>query len=199
MNFSNKDWLKFALDLYEKTRDMGFMNGIDKNGLESLIDMAGKLNFSGPWPAQPGKGGKIQQEAAPAEQEKAENEAFWQQKSHPFYGGKQPAQTKSGRNIPVSVFETAGEVSIHIVLPELASRNDLALFISPEALELSGTMVCGGTAGGDKRTENFHKTVRLPAPVDPSGAAAVYRNGTMYVRAPKKNFFSPQKIEVRFE
>ena len=200
MDLNNKDWLKFALDLYEKTKEMGLINNWDKGGLESLIETAGRFNSTGPGPTQPSKGGKIQQESELTDQEKAENEAFWQQESGSPHGITFGAgATNSGHDPPISVYESAREVSVHVILHGIASRDDLVLLLSHEALELSGTRIVGGFSGGDKRNEKFHRIVRLPAPVDPSGATAIYRNGFLYMNAPKKNRLSPLKIEVKFE
>lgn len=200
MNFQNKDWLKFALELYEKTKDMGFTNNWDKGGLESLIDVANKFTSTGPSHTQPDKGEIIQQEASVTDQEKVENEVFWQQESGPVNSGTfESGETKSGYNTPVSVHETTNEISIHVILPGIASRDDLNLLLSHEALELSGTRTDVGFSGGNKGTENFYKKVRLPALVDPSGATATYHNGFLYIRIPKENRLSPLKIKVKFE
>ncbi len=200
MNFQNKDWLKFALELYEKTKDMGFTNDLNKGGLESLIDVANKFTSTGFSHTQPDKGEKIQQEAGFTDQEKVESEVFWQQESGPVHSGTfESGATKSGYNAPVSVHETTNEISIHVILPGISSRDDLNLLLSHEALELSGTRTAVGFSGGNKGTENFYKKLRLPALVDPSGATATYRNGFLYIRVPKKNLLSPLKIEVKFE
>ncbi|NLI12895.1 Hsp20/alpha crystallin family protein [Pelotomaculum propionicicum] len=200
MNFQNKDWLKFALELYEKTKDMGFTNYWDKGGLESLIDVANKFTSTGIGHTQPDKGEKIQQEASFTDQEKIENEVFWQQETGPVHSGTfVSGATKSGYNVPVSVHETNNEISIHVIIPGIASRDDLNLLLSHEALELSGVRTAVGFSGGDKRIENFYKKVRLPALVDPSGATATYRNGFLYIRVPKKSLLSPLKMEVKFE
>lgn len=197
MDFYNKDWLKFALDLYEKTRGMGLMNNWDKDKLGSLIEMASKFNFSGPDPN--GKGGKFQQEAGPMDQERATDEVFWRQESAPPYGSAfTSGAAKGGYAPPISIYETGKEVNIHVILPGVASKEDLVLFLSREALELSGARAAGGFSG-DKRNENFYKMIRLPAPVEPSGATAIYRNGFLYIHAPKKSHLPPQKIEVKFE
>lgn len=200
MDFQNKDWLKFALELYEKTKDMGFTNNFNKGGLESLIDVANKFTSTGLSHTQPDEEEKIHQEASFTNQEKVENEVFWQQESGPAHSGTfESGALKSGYNAPVSVHETTNEISIHVILPGIASRDDLNLFLSHEALELSGARTAVGFSGGNKGTENFYKKVRLPAPVDPSGATATYRNGFLYIRVPKKYLLSPLKIEVKFE
>lgn len=200
MDLNNKDWLKFALDLYGKTKEMGLINNLGMDGLDSLIETAGRFNSTGPGPTQPGKGEKIQQESKLTDQEKAENEIFWQQESgSPHDKTFGVGATNSGYDPPISVYESAKEVSVHVILPGIASRDNLVLLLSHEALELSGTRIVGGFSGGDKRNEKFYRIVRLPVPVEPSGANATYRNGFLYLNAPKKNRLFPLRIEVKFE
>lgn len=62
MNFDNKDLLKFAFELYKKTKDKGLVSNWGIDGLESLIEAASQYNFTGLIHTQPNKGGKIKQE-----------------------------------------------------------------------------------------------------------------------------------------
>lgn len=204
MNLNNKDWLKFALDLYEKTKDMGLNENWDKKELGSLIDTASNFNFTGTNPPQPEsrpqKEEKFQQETSFSGPAKNENNAFWQQDSGPPGGLASTAGAlKGGYAPPVSIYETTGEVNVHVILPGIASRDNLTLLLSQDALELSGTRITGGFSSGNKKNENFYRTVRLPAPVNPSEVTATYRNGFLYIRAPKKNHPPLLKIEVNFE
>lgn len=194
MDFASKDWLKFALELYEKTKGMGLNENWGKKDLESLIDVASK--FTGPSPPQTEKSENLQLEAGFAGPGETGDNAFWQQESNPPSVGTMAAgASKGSHNPPISIYESTKEVNIHVILPGVASRENLTLLLSPEMLELTGARTADGSLGAG----NFYRTVRLPAPVEPAGTTATYRNGFLYIRAPKKALPSPLKIEVRFE
>ncbi len=200
MSFDQKDWLKYALDLYEKARDTGLINNWGQEDLNSLKEMADKFNnFAGMGTVQPGKGEQIQKDAVFKEVE-AEGGSFWQQESGPPHSGVfTPGTKKNSFAPPISIYETVKEVNVHAILPGIASRDDLNILLSQEAMELSGTRTAVGFLGDKKINENFYRMVRLPAPVEPSGAVASYRNGFLYISIPKKNNPSPIKITVKFE
>jgi len=200
MGFDQKDWLQYAFELYAKAKDMGLMNNWGQEDLNSLREVADKFNnFTGTGSGQPSKGEQIQKEAV-SQEEEMEGGSFWQQESGPSPGSPFPRDAKKNSFAPpISIYETAREVNVDAILPGIASRDDLNIVLSQEAMELSGTRATAGLFGGKKTNENFYKIIRLPAPVDPSGATASYRKGFLYIRAPKKNHPSPIKLTVQFE
>jgi len=199
MSFDQKDWLKYALDLYEKAKETGLINNWGQEDLSSLREMADKFNnFTGMGPVQPGKGKQIQKEAVLKEGE-TEGGSFWQQEGPPHSGAFTQGTIKNSYAPPISIYETVKEINVHAILPGIASKDDLNILLSQEAMELSGTRTAVGFLGDKKINENFYRMVRLPAPVEPSGATASYRNGFLYIRIPKKNHPSPVKITVKFE
>ncbi|OPX87042.1 Hsp20/alpha crystallin family protein [Pelotomaculum sp. PtaB.Bin117] len=200
MSFNQKDWLKNALDLYEKAKDTGLINNWGTDDLNSLREMADKFNnLTGMSPVQPDKGEQIQKEAVSKEEE-TESESFWKQESvSPHSGAFASGATKNSFTPPISIYETVKEVSIQAILPGIVSKDDLNILLSQEAMELSGARTAVRFLESKKTNDNFYRIVRLPAPVEPSGATASYRNGFLYIRVPKKNYPSPIKIMVKFE
>jgi len=200
MSSEQKDWLKYALDLYEKAKNMGLINNWGREDLDSLREVADKFNnLNGMGSVKTDKGRQIQKEMVLNEGE-TEYVNFWQQECGPAHGGVfNTGATKNSFTPPVSIYETGKEVNIHVTLPGIASREDLSILLSQEAVELSGTRTSAGFLGGKKTNESFYKIVRFPVPVEPSGASARYRNGFLYIRVPKKNNPSPVKITAEFE
>lgn len=199
MNINNKEWLNFALELYERTKSLGLQEAWSKNDLDWLMGAAGKAAFTGFSPQSGGEQNVYGEAGMSGAGQTVEN-AFWQQDSGPSGAGPfASAAPKGGYAPPISIYETAREVNIHVILPGVTSREHLTLLLSPEALELSGARETGGFSGRSKTNESFYRTVRFPAPVEPSGASATYRNGFLYIRAPKKTSPAPYKLEVIFE
>jgi|GEM_PF-1574856 len=200
MSFNQKDWLKYALDLYEKAKDMGLINNWGQEDLNSLREMTDKFNnLTSMGSVKPDKGKQVQKEMVIKEGE-TESENFWQQESDPTHGGVfNTGATGNSFAPPICIYETVKEVNVHVTLPGIASRDDLNILLSQEAVELSGTRTVAGFLGGQKINENFYKIVRFPVAVEPSGATARYRNGFLYIRVPKKNNPSPVKIVAKFE
>lgn len=200
MSFNQKDWLKYALDLYEKAKETGLINNWGQEDLSSLREVADKFdNLTGMGSVQANKGEQIQKEAVIKEGE-TEGESFWQQESGPPHSGAfTSGAIKNSFAPPISIYETVKEVNVQAILPGIASKDDLSILISQEAMELSGTRTAVGFLGDKKTNEDFYRIVRFPAPVEPSRATASYRNGSLYIRVPKKNHPSPIKIMVKFE
>jgi HSP20 family molecular chaperone IbpA len=196
MNLNYGDWLKFALDFQRKVQNMGFRPDMGKKELESLIEVANSLTSS---TYQNEKADIPRQEENIPESGNDEAKDFWEQFPRPPEGGEITSDSlKSAYSPPVSIYESARKVNIHIILPGIASRSDLTVLFSHEALDLSGIRTIGNP-GGEKRTERFHRTLRLPAPVEPSEAAATYRGGFLLISVPKKGPAPHSKVEVRFE
>lgn len=197
MNLNYGDWLKFALDLQQKVQNMGFGANMGKKELESLIEAANNLTST---TYQNEKTNIPRQEESITESGKAEAKDFWKQYPGSPEGSVITSDSlKDAYSPPVSIYESAKEVNIHIILPGIASESDLTVLFSHEALDLSGIRTTGGNQGGDKKTERFHRTLRLPAPVEPSEAAATYRGGFLSISAPKKGPSPFSEVEVRFE
>lgn len=197
MNLNYGDWLKFALDLQQKVQNMGFSANMGKKELESLIEVAN--NFASTT-YQNKKADIPRQEENLSKSGKTEAKEFWEQYPGPPEDSAITSDSLKGAySPPVSIYESAGEVNIHIILPGITSTSDLTVLFSHEALDLSGSRAVGGDPGGDKRRERFHRTLRLPAPVEPSEATATYRSGFLSISVPKKVTAPFSKVEVRFE
>jgi len=200
MNPFDKDWLKIALELYEKSKGMGVLNSLGKDGLEDLMKIVGQLNPAAINTKQLHKEEeKLAQETVPIESIKDDEDGFWKQESGPPLGQESAAKTSKGDYTPpISIHETVGSVNLHIILPGIISSDDLNILLSQEEAELYGTKSTGRVSGGVKTNEKFYRLIRLPAPVDPSRATATYRNGFLYISIPKKDRPSHFKIQVEF-
>lgn len=201
MNPLDKDWLKIALDLYEKSKEMGVLNSLGKNGLEDLMKIVGQLNPAAFNTKQLHKEEeKLVQETVPIESIKDVEDGFWKKESGPLRDDEPAAKKPKDDNTPpISIHETVGSVNLHILLPGIMSSDDLNILLFEEVMELYGTKSTAYVSGEIKTKENFYRMIRLPSPVDPSRATATYRNGFLYISVPKKDRPSPFKIQVRFD
>lgn len=190
MSYDQKDLLKFALDLYQRTKETGLSNSLNKDGLDAVLEAIKKINPSELSPSSLTGGGKKNEQGD-------ENQLFWKQEASPPQSGATGAgQTKAENVTPISIYETTRDVNFQAILPGIVSHENLHLLISQEAIELYGARV---SPGGSNPVDNFHKTIRLPAMVDPAGAAATYRNGLLSLSVPKKKPDPPTRISVKFE
>ncbi|OPY58282.1 MAG: Hsp20/alpha crystallin family protein [Pelotomaculum sp. PtaU1.Bin035] len=198
MYFLDKNWLKLALDLYEKTKGMNVGGNLNKDVLEHLMEMANHIVIPNWNTAQSEKEIKVEQ-AVSSIPIKAEDNTFWQEGSATPYDLASTTDTiKGDYTPPISLYENPREVHVSAILPGIASRNNLNVLLSQETLELSGTRDVVEALGTKIENKRFFKTIRLPVAVEPSGATATYHNGFLYIKAPKKNQ-SSQNITVKFE
>lgn len=110
----------------------------------------------------------------------------------PAYRNWQPA---------VDVAETDTDLIVTAELPGL-SQDDIDVSILRDTLTISGKM------NEEKETRNqnylrrerrwgaFQRTITLPAPVNPEGATASFRNGLLEVRLPKTEDARPRPIRI---
>lgn len=199
MNPLDNDWLKIALDLYEKSKEMGMLNNLGKGGLEDLMKIVGQLNPTGFSANQLQKSEKLVQEAVPIESKKYDEDGFWKQESSPPFGEGLGTITPEDDYTPqISIHETVKSVNLHIILPGIISSDDLNILLSQELMELYVTKSTGQDSKGVKIYEKFYRLISLPVPVDPSKAEATYQNGFLKIIIPKKGRPSPFKIQVKF-
>ncbi|MDD4237490.1 MAG: Hsp20 family protein [Desulfotomaculaceae bacterium] len=186
MSYNQKDLLKFALDLFQKINKPGFSDSLNKDVLEVLKT----INVSELPPSSLTGGEK-------KNQQEDENQLFWKQEaSLPQNDASGPGQTKVENVSPVSIYETTRDVNLQAILPGIVSHEDLHLLISQEAIELYGARV---PPGDNNPVDYFHKIIRLPATVEPSGATATYHNGLLALSVPKKKPDPPLRVSVKFE
>ncbi len=196
MSYDQKDLLEFALDLYEKTKETGLSSYWNKDRLETVLEAIKKINPGELSPfSHTGRDKKNQQENLQKNPQEDENHLFWKQETNPPQNAvTEPGQ--AGNVSPVSIYETAMDVNVQAILPGIVSHEDLHLLISQEVIELFGAKV---PPGGSNPVDNFHKIIRLPATVEPSGATATYRKGLLSLSVPKKKPDPPKRIPVKFE
>jgi HSP20 family molecular chaperone IbpA len=179
VRYDQKDLLKFALDLYEKTKETGLSGYWNKDRLETVLEAIKKITPDELSPfADTGRDKKNQQEEANPPQNAV------------------PEPGRIGNVSPVSIYETAMDVNVQAVLPGIVSHEDLHLLISQEVIELFGAKV---PPGGSNPVDNFHKVIRLPATVEPAEATATYRKGLLSLSVHKKKPDPPKRIPVKFE
>lgn len=194
MTFNQKDLLKFALELYERTREMGLMDIWGKNSLESLLEVINSTNLAGLIPSQIGKGKEIQQEKDSKGSKTDQVGPFWNQETSFSPAGSPGFNAAGGSTSPISIFETVSHVNVYVILPDVASLDDITLSVSEEIIEL---YLDKGPANVDVK-KNFNRIIRLPAAVDPSRTTATCRNGFIYISAPKKAYSSTKKVKIEF-
>ncbi|WP_082233141.1 Hsp20/alpha crystallin family protein [Halobacillus massiliensis] len=113
-------------------------------------------------------------------------------------------EERSLGGIRVDVHETESEVIAECDLPGLESKENVDIEIENNVLRISGTI----HKTKEKKEENmhrqerytgsFHRAITLPCPVSQEGASAVYKNGVLEVKMPKRTEEEKNKIEVDF-
>lgn len=198
MSFEQKDLLKLALDLFQKTKETGSNNYWSKDGLEAILEAIKKIYPGELSPSSlTGRDRKNHEEHLQQDPMENENQTFWKQDySSSQNGAFGSGQTGAGLVSPVSIYETARDVNLQAILPGIVSPEDLHLLISQEVIELYGVRV---PPGGSNPVDNFHKTIRLPATVEPAKATAAYRKGLLSLSVPKKKPDPPLQISVKFD
>lgn len=197
MSFEQKDLLKFALDLFQKTKETGSNNYWSKDGLEAILEAIKKIYPGELSPSSlTGRDKKSQQEHLHKDPMEDENQTFWKQNYSSSQNGALGHGQTMGDVSPVSIYETSRDVNIQAILPGIVSPEDLHLLISQEVIELYGIRV---PPGGSKPVDNFHKTIRLHATVEPARATAAYRKGLLSLSVPKKKPDPPAQISVKFD
>lgn len=195
MSYDQKDLLKFALDLYQKTKGTGLNTN---NGLGAILEAVTKINPSELTPSSlNSEDKKNRQENLQNKLQEDKNHLFWKEgirTPQSSVGGTEQSNT---RNVsPISIYETIKDINIQAILPGVVSHKDLHVLISPEVIELYGTKV---RPGDSNQVDNFYKIIRLPAAADPSGATATYRNGLLSISISKKEPALPRRVPVRFD
>jgi hypothetical protein len=124
VSYDQKDLLKFALDLYQRTKDTGLINNWNKDGLESLLEVIKGINPSELVSSTLTGGEKKtnQQKPLQSNPQEDENHIFWKQETSPFQNSTTGSgQSKAGNVSPISIYETTRDVSIQAILPGIAS------------------------------------------------------------------------------
>jgi HSP20 family molecular chaperone IbpA len=109
---------------------------------------------------------------------------------HVWLAGVQPSPVTATRRPPVDVWETPTAFVVKVMLAGV-SEEEIKALLYEDVLVVSATRT--DDAGGEER--RFHRaevhygqlevTVPLPAPVDPDGIDAVYRQGVLTIRLAK--------------
>lgn len=120
-----------------------------------------------------------------------------------FGHGDGPAVTAAGACGPaLDVEESDDAFTIHVELPGVAS-DDVDVSLEENVLTISGErrFYDDREAEGFRRVERsfgrFHRAIRLPDRVDPTGVKAVQRDGVLTVTAPKSEDAKPRRIAVQ--
>lgn len=117
--------------------------------------------------------------------------------------GDGPTVTAAGAFGPaLDVEESDDAFTIHVELPGVAS-DDVDVSLEENVLTISGErrFYADREAEGFRRVERsfgrFHRAIRLPDRVDPTGVKAVQRDGVLTVTAPKSEDAKPRRIAVQ--
>jgi HSP20 family protein len=109
----------------------------------------------------------------------------------------------SGRGVfpPVNVFGGKDETVIALELPGLTpgsinveSRGDT---LTIAAKREPARPAQGSFHRRERWAGEFSRSLRLPAEVDPSNAAASYKNGVLTIRVPRREEAKPRQIAIR--
>jgi len=108
---------------------------------------------------------------------------------HTLKRGIFPAAGSFGPKI--DLYQTEDEVVAEAELPGIESKDDIEVNVTPHSLTIKGEL----KRGRELREENFfhseryygafHRTLSLPAEVEPEKALARYQNGILEIRIPK--------------
>ncbi|HOV80792.1 MAG TPA: Hsp20/alpha crystallin family protein [Bacillota bacterium] len=199
MTFNQKDLLKLAFELYEKTRETGLLDAWSRNSLESFLEFIKNTGFEGLISRQTGKSQEEQQKKEANGTGTGRDGSFWNQETGFTHPDKPEPGALNENAPPISIFETAGHVNVHVILPYAASLNDIALSVSEETIELDLSGQPGKSSGNVDHKENIKRTIHLPAAVDPSRTVATCRNRFLTISAPKKTRPSSKKVQIKFE
>ena len=90
-----------------------------------------------------------------------------------------------------TIHETENEVVVTMDMP-LVNKDSISINVTEDTLEVTAelreevSLAIPGCSSREVRFRRFHKVIRLPVPVEPSGARARFRGGILEVRLPKK-------------
>lgn len=102
----------------------------------------------------------------------------------------------------VNVFRDAlGDVTIRAELPGVRPE-DIAIGCEQRTITLSGERKPEHPEGGgyhrrERAAGKFSRSIRLPADLDPSHAAATFRHGVLTLRIPRAEAAKPRQIAVQ--
>ncbi len=88
---------------------------------------------------------------------------------------------------PVDLFENAESVVVEVELPGLEAR-DITLYVTGDVLVVEGSKGRGeekDCQGRERSFGRFHRSVELPAIVNPSQVEATLKNGLLIVTVPR--------------
>lgn len=106
-----------------------------------------------------------------------------------------------GSSFPVDVSETESEVRVRASLPGVKPE-DLDVSVQGDLLTIRGESREETTTGGENwqrreiRTGSFARSFTLPSPVDSDACEAIFENGVLELRLPKREEAKPRKIQV---
>lgn len=103
--------------------------------------------------------------------------------------------------IPVNLTDAGNDLVLHAAMPGAEPENILVTFTA-NAIVLDST--ARGTVGIDKQVlrrewgiGKYHRTLRLPFPVDTERVNVTYDNGVLTVSMPKGLEMTPRDIRVK--
>jgi len=125
---------------------------------------------------------------------------------HVVEGLYQQASPNGGQRLPVNVWETDEAYLAMFMAPGLDDQT-INVTVHEDTLAIEGTLAFQPPEGAtvvwqefhpDSGRSRFHRSLRLPAALDPSTVDAVYRNGLLMVTLHKSEQTKPHQIQVQF-
>lgn len=104
----------------------------------------------------------------------------------------------------MDLHETDNEIIVTCDIPGLESKEDVDIDIDYNALTVKGAIKQSQEFNENhvRHRERFFgsflRTITLPCSVDESGAKAVYRNGVLEIRMPKRENHRKNRIDIDF-
>ena len=104
----------------------------------------------------------------------------------------------------MDLHETDNEVIATCDIPGLLNKKDVDIDIDYNALTVKGTINQSQEFKEDhvrhreRFIGSFLRTITLPCPVNESGTKAVYKNGVLEIRMPKREDHQKNRIDVDF-
>jgi HSP20 family protein len=117
----------------------------------------------------------------------------WENGTQPFLSGWCPA---------IDVYEDKDNLTVRAELPGMKKEN-IDISLHEGVLTLSGercedkTYDDAETYRAERFVGRFHRTVALPAPVDPEKVKAAYADGVLTVTLPKTEEAKPKQIQIQ--
>ncbi|MTI79654.1 MAG: Hsp20/alpha crystallin family protein [Firmicutes bacterium] len=156
----NNEFIQKALEMQKKAQELTNNNDWQQNFMESMMNA-----FQG-W-------GNAQSKSTNENLKSLSN----------LWSSGMPALSDN-RNLNFNINESEYEISLNAPLPGIRKPEDIAVKVQGDTVVISGRSDYLGNGSG--QVSDFNRVIKLPTYVDSEGATAVYQQGYLNIRLPKK-------------